>query len=60
MPMATFRSRVGLWYAEAFTKVAASDVNVICQMDADLSHDPQHLPRLVAATEQYDVVVGSR
>ena len=29
-------------------------------MDADLSHDPLHLPQMVAATDQYDVVVGSR
>jgi len=32
----------------------------ICQMDADLSHDPAQLPRLIAATEQADVVIGSR
>ena len=51
---------LGLSYAEAFPKAAATDVDVVCQMDADLSHDPQHLPQLVAATEQYDVVVGSR
>ena len=51
---------LGLSYAEAFPKAAATDVDVVCQMDADLSHDPQHLPQMVAATEQYDVVVGSR
>jgi dolichol-phosphate mannosyltransferase len=36
------------------------DVDVICQMDADLSHDPRHLPALIAATEQADIVIGSR
>jgi dolichol-phosphate mannosyltransferase len=35
-------------------------VDVICQMDADLSHDPRHLPALVAAAGQADVVIGSR
>ena len=28
------------------------DVDLICQMDADLSHDPAYLPSLAAATEQ--------
>lgn len=36
------------------------DVDVICQMDADLSHDPEYLPALVAATATHDVVIGSR
>ncbi len=51
---------LGLSYAEAFPKAAATDVDVIVQMDADLSHDPQHLPAMVAATADYDVVIGSR
>ncbi len=29
-------------------------------MDADLSHDPAHLPSLMAATAGADVVIGSR
>jgi dolichol-phosphate mannosyltransferase len=29
-------------------------------MDADLSHDPRHLPALIDATEHADVVIGSR
>jgi dolichol-phosphate mannosyltransferase len=35
-------------------------VDVICQMDADLSHDPRQLPDLIAATDRADVVIGSR
>jgi dolichol-phosphate mannosyltransferase len=34
--------------------------DVICQMDADLSHDPRHLPALIAATDHADIVIGSR
>ena len=30
------------------------------QMDADLSHDPADVPRLVAALDQADLVLGSR
>ena len=35
-------------------------IDLICQMDADLSHDPQYLPAMAAATASYDVVIGSR
>ena len=29
-------------------------------MDADLSHNPEYLPRIAEAAAQYDVVIGSR
>ena len=32
----------------------------ICQMDSDLSHDPEYLPNLVAAAAAHDLVIGSR
>ena len=51
---------LGLSYREAFPKAAATNPDVICQMDADLSHDPKFLPAMIAATEQYDVAIGSR
>lgn len=37
-----------------------ADVDLICQMDADLSHNPEYLPALTHATATADVVVGSR
>jgi dolichol-phosphate mannosyltransferase len=40
--------------------LANSDAELICQMDADLSHDPQYLPALTAAARTHDVVIGSR
>ncbi len=54
----TGKRGLGLSYAEAFPKAAAAEVDVICQMDADLSHDPQYLPAMAAA--DFDVVIGSR
>jgi dolichol-phosphate mannosyltransferase len=33
---------------------------LVVQMDADFSHDPAELPRLIAATDEADLVVGSR
>jgi dolichol-phosphate mannosyltransferase len=41
--------------------VARDDVDLVCQMDADLSHNPEYLPALAAAAaSSYDVVIGSR
>lgn len=40
--------------------VSDPDVDFVCQMDADLSHDPGYLPDLVAAAATHDVVIGSR
>lgn len=40
--------------------LARADVELIVEMDADFSHDPQDLPRLVQATGEADVAIGSR
>lgn len=40
--------------------IAQPEVDLICQMDADLSHDPSYLPALAAAAAESDVVIGSR
>jgi dolichol-phosphate mannosyltransferase len=40
--------------------ITYTDVDLVCQMDADLSHDPKYLPDLVAAAEAADIVIGSR
>jgi dolichol-phosphate mannosyltransferase len=40
--------------------LATTDAELICQMDADLSHNPDYLPALAAAAEHADVVIGSR
>ena len=37
-----------------------TDAPVICQMDADLSHLPSDLPRLLDAVPRADLVIGSR
>jgi dolichol-phosphate mannosyltransferase len=40
--------------------IAQATVDFVCQMDADLSHNPEYLPDLVAAAETHDLVIGSR
>ena len=53
---------LGRSYIDGIKMVLARgvSVDVICQMDADLSHDPSRLPALIAATEHADIVIGSR
>jgi dolichol-phosphate mannosyltransferase len=52
---------LGRSYVDGLRHVlATTDAELICQMDADLSHDPQYLLSLAAATSSYDVVIGSR
>ncbi len=51
---------LGRSYVEGLQRAIAGSADVICQMDADWSHDPQYLPALVAATASHDVVIGSR
>lgn len=50
----------GLAGVEGFQRCLDLPVDVIVEMDADLSHDPADLPRLVAALASADVAVGSR
>jgi dolichol-phosphate mannosyltransferase len=51
---------LGRSYVDGLKRALATDADLICQMDADLSHNPEYLPSLVAATMEYDVVIGSR
>lgn len=56
----TERPGLGRSYIDGIRVALSMPVDVICQMDCDLSHDPAHLPDLVAATERADVAIGSR
>lgn len=51
---------LGRAYVAGIRRALQSDAELICQMDADLSHDPQYLPAMVAAAATHDVVIGSR
>ena len=56
----TGRRGLGRSYVDGLRHALETDAELICQMDADLSHGPEYLPSLAAATAQYDVVIGSR
>ena len=52
---------LGRSYVDGLKRALQTDATLICQMDADLSHNPEYLPSLVAAaTADFDVVIGSR
>jgi dolichol-phosphate mannosyltransferase len=52
---------IGPAYLDAFRRVLAGDSDLILEMDCDFSHDPNDVPRLIAACEQgADVALGSR
>jgi dolichol-phosphate mannosyltransferase len=51
---------LGRSYIDGIRLALTRPVDVICQMDCDLSHDPAQLPELIAAAAHADVVIGSR
>jgi len=52
---------LGVSYLEGFRHAIASDADLVCQMDADLSHDPKYLPAMIqVALDGADLVIGSR
>ena len=56
----TGRRGLGRAYVDGFRQAIREPVDVVCQMDADLSHDPSQLPDLIRAAEHADLVIGSR
>jgi dolichol-phosphate mannosyltransferase len=56
------RAKQGLGpaYVAGFQRALAGGADLVAQMDADFSHDPADLPRLLAAVERADLVLGSR
>ncbi len=51
---------IGPAYVAGFGHALAGEADRIVQMDADLSHDPADVPRLIAATDAADLALGSR
>lgn len=51
---------LGKAYIAGFTHGLAAGFELFIEMDADLSHDPADLPRLLEAAESADLVIGSR
>ncbi|HYT05201.1 MAG TPA: polyprenol monophosphomannose synthase [Gemmatimonadales bacterium] len=51
---------LGTAYITGFTWALERGYDYVFEMDADLSHDPEHLKQFLKAIEQADLVLGSR
>lgn len=51
---------LGRAYRDGFREALACGCDRVVQMDADLSHDPRHLPAMLEASAAADLVIGSR
>ncbi|MDX6626765.1 MAG: dolichol-phosphate mannosyltransferase [Solirubrobacterales bacterium] len=51
---------IGPAYVAGFRRALAGGAGLVLEMDADFSHDPAYLPRLLEAAKGADLVLGSR
>lgn len=51
---------LGRAYMHAFSEALKQDLGNIITMDADLSHDPACLPKMLQEAQTADIVIGSR
>jgi dolichol-phosphate mannosyltransferase len=51
---------LGRAYLDGFAIALEGGAELVMEMDADFSHDPADIPRLIAATGAADLVLGSR
>ncbi len=51
---------LGPAYLAGFGRALADGAELVLEMDCDFSHDPADVPRLIAAADDADLVLGSR
>jgi dolichol-phosphate mannosyltransferase len=51
---------IGPAYLDGFRHALSAGAELVLEMDCDFSHDPADVPRLIAAAENHDLVLGSR
>ena len=51
---------LGRAYLDGIRQALETDADIICQMDADLSHQPGQLIAMLDAVQDFDLVIGSR
>jgi len=56
----TSKQGLGTAYVAGFHYALERDYSLVFEMDADLSHDPEEIPNFLKASEEYDLVIGSR
>jgi dolichol-phosphate mannosyltransferase len=56
----TAKEGIGPAYVAGFRQALVEGAELVLEMDCDFSHDPADVPRLIAAAESADLVLGSR
>ncbi len=56
----TRKEGIGPAYRAGFRHALAAGAELVLEMDADFSHNPKDVPRLIAAARDADLVLGSR
>jgi len=56
----SYKEGLGPAYIAGFRRALADGAERIMEMDADFSHNPNDVPRLIAATDEADLALGSR
>jgi dolichol-phosphate mannosyltransferase len=51
---------LGPAYLAGFRRALAGGADLVLEMDCDFSHSPDDVPRLIAAADEADLVIGSR
>ena len=51
---------IGPAYIAGFRRALSEDAELVLEMDCDFSHNPADVPRLIAAADNADLVLGSR
>jgi dolichol-phosphate mannosyltransferase len=54
------KAGLGPAYVAGFRRALADGAGLVLEMDCDFSHDPDDVPRLIAAAAEADLVLGSR
>ena len=51
---------LGPAYRDGFGRALSLGADILIQMDADFSHQPQYIPHMLEAARRHDIVLGSR
>lgn len=54
------KAGLGTAYLFGFNWALKNGYDAVVQMDADLSHDPNDVPRLISQLKNHDLIIGSR
>lgn len=54
------KNGLGRAYVAGFKAAIDEGADIVVEMDADLSHPPEEIPRMLEALEDHDVVIGCR